>query len=177
MKYLGWLIGLIFIGIFVLFYNFKYLPTEAELVKQTDENIMWQNQIQELKKTQQPYLNKYSYTLDELFISPTSLTLSPKGESTLKAIVPELQSLTGDIQIVGHTDNSPINPTLRSKYPTKWELSIAWAITVLKYLIKQGIKSDRLVTIGYGDTRPIADNTTEEGRRKNRRIEITVVRR
>ncbi len=176
MKYLGWIAGLVFIGLFVLFYNFKYLPTEAELVKQTDENIMWQNQIQELKKSSRPFVYKSIFTVDELFLSPTSLNLSPKGESALKAIVPELQALTGDIQVGGHTDNSPVNPSLRAKCPTNWELSTARAVMVLKYLEKTGIESERLVALGYSATRPLEDNATEEGRRKNRRIEIVVIK-
>ncbi|MEO0093520.1 MAG: OmpA family protein [candidate division WOR-3 bacterium] len=174
MKYLGWLIALIFIGIFVLFYNFKYLPTVAELIKQTDENIMWQNQIQELKQIQKPFVYKSTFTYDELFSSPANLNLSPKGESTLKAIIPELNALAGEIQIGGYTDNSPVHPSLRYKYPTNWELSTGSALIVLKYLAKLGISPERLVALGYGPTRPLTNDTTEEGRKKNRRIEIVV---
>lgn len=175
MKYLGWIIGLLFIGIFILFYNFKYLPLAGDLIKQTDENTMWQNQIQELKNTQKPFVYKSIFTFDELFTSPVSLNLSPKGESTLKVIIPELQALTGNIQVGGHTDNTPVNSAIRNKYPTNWEFSSAGAITVLKNLIKRGIKSERLAALGYGDTRPIEDNATEAGRKKNRRIEIIVI--
>jgi flagellar motor protein MotB len=174
-KYLGWIIGLLFIGIFILFYNFKYLPTAADLIKQTDENTMWQNQIQELKNTQKPFVYKSVFTFDDLFANPTSLNLSPKGESTLKVIIPELQALTGEIQVCGHTDNTPVNSVIRNKYPTNWEFSSARAVVVLRNLIKLGVKSERLVASGYGDTRPIEDNASEAGRKNNRRIEIMVI--
>ena len=175
MKYLGWIIGLLFIGIFILFYNFKYLPLATDLIKQTDENTMWQNQIQELKNTQKPFVYKSVFTFDELFTSPTSLNLSPKGESTLKVIVPELQALTGEIQVCGHTDNTQVNSVIRNKYPTNWEFSSARAVAVLRNLVKLGVKSERLVALGYGDTRPIEDNATEAGQKNNRRIEIIVI--
>uniref|UniRef100_A0A7C6A988 OmpA family protein n=1 Tax=candidate division WOR-3 bacterium TaxID=2052148 RepID=A0A7C6A988_UNCW3 len=180
MKYLSWLIALVFIGIFVLFYNFKYLPTLAELVKQTDENIMWQTQIQELKATQKPFVYKIVYSFDELFGSPTSLSLSPKGESTLKAIIPELEAQAGDIWVCGHTADTPIPPSLIKKYPTNWELSTARAVVVLRYLEKLGIKSERLVALGYGQTRPVISDSLEANRRllkANARIEIMVVRK
>jgi chemotaxis protein MotB len=175
-KHLGWIIGLLFIGIFILFYNFKYLPTAAELIKQTDENTMWQTQIQELKSTKKPFVYKSVFTFDELFVNPASFNLSISGESTLKVIIPELQALAGDIQVCGHTDNTPVNSLIRNKYPANWELSSTGAIAVLKNLIKLGIKSERLVALGYGATRPLEDNTTEAGRKKNRRIEIIVIK-
>lgn len=176
MKYLGWLIALVFIGIFVLFYNFKYLPTVAELIKQTDENIMWQTQIQELKNTQKPFIYKTILNFDELFSSPNSFNLSPKGESALKAIIPELQALTGEIQVCGHTANTPVPSSLIQKYPTNWEFSTARALVVLRYLEKLGIKSERLVALGYGQNHPVTNDTTEEGRKRNRRIEIIVIK-
>ncbi|MDH5683730.1 MAG: OmpA family protein [candidate division WOR-3 bacterium] len=174
MKFLGWIIALIFIAIFILFYNFKYLPVETERIKQTDENRMWQTQIQELKKAKEQVAFKKVFTFDELFPGPTSFSLMPKSETALRAIVPELQKLSGAILICGHTDNTTVISSLRNKYPTNWEYSTAKAIVVLKYLESLGIKSERLVATGYADTRPIEDNKTKAGRQKNRRVEIIV---
>jgi OOP family OmpA-OmpF porin len=55
------------------------------------------------------------------------------------------------------------------------ELSVQRAEAVRRYLIQSGIEASRLQTIGYGDSRPIADNSTEEGRRLNRRIEFVIL--
>src|SRR5262245_33276492 len=66
-----------------------------------------------------------------------------------------------------------IGPSLKSLYPTNWELSKARATGVLRYLVeKGGIDSVRLSTIGYGATKPLTSNATEDGRSKNRRVEI-----
>jgi chemotaxis protein MotB len=79
------------------------------------------------------------------------------------------------IRIEGHTDSKPPKPALRSRYPTNWELSSARATNVLRCLIRDGgLPADRLLAVGYGATRPVAGNETEEGRRRNRRVEIVL---
>jgi len=78
------------------------------------------------------------------------------------------------VRIDGHTDNVPISSRLKSKYKNNLELSQARAESVMEYFVKQGIPGERLVKKGYGDKNPTAPNTTEEGRAKNRRVEITI---
>ena len=73
----------------------------------------------------------------------------------------------------GHADNVEIGPSLKSRYPSNWELSKARASGVVRYLVeKGGLDSARLSSVGYGDSRPTATNAIEEGRTKNRRVEI-----
>jgi chemotaxis protein MotB len=110
------------------------------------------------------------------------------GESTFDSgkaeIKPELKPLIlrigqilateakGDIVIAGHTDNVPIHG---GPYQTNLKLSIARAATVAQFLLDNArIDPKRVSTMGFGEYRPIADNTTAEGRRKNRRVEIIV---
>ena len=77
--------------------------------------------------------------------------------------------------IEGHTDNVPITPGATCKYKDNMALSQARAESAVNYLVEKfGIDRSRLTAKGYGDTRPIADNATEEGRQKNRRIEAIV---
>ncbi|OIO00737.1 hypothetical protein COY52_07410 [Candidatus Desantisbacteria bacterium CG_4_10_14_0_8_um_filter_48_22] len=78
------------------------------------------------------------------------------------------------VRIDGHTDNVPISSRLKSKYKNNLELSQARAESVAEYFVKLGIPGERLVRKGYGDKNPAAPNTTEEGRAKNRRVEITI---
>ena len=79
------------------------------------------------------------------------------------------------IRIEGHTDNVQIRGQLASRYPTNWELSAARAINVTKYLQQQGLDAAILSAAAFGEYKPVAGNETEEGRAKNRRIEITLV--
>jgi len=77
--------------------------------------------------------------------------------------------------IEGHTDSMPITPGGSCKYKDNMELSQARAESVVNYMVGNfGIDRSRFTAKGYGDTRPIADNATEEGRQKNRRIDAIV---
>jgi len=80
------------------------------------------------------------------------------------------------IRVEGHTDNVPIATSLQDRFASNWELSTARATAVVRYLQdKAGIAPDHLIAAGYGEFRPIAPNTTPEGRTQNRRIEIVLV--
>lgn len=80
------------------------------------------------------------------------------------------------IQVIGHTDNVPIRPAARVRFASNWELSTARALAAVHFLTEQaGIDPRRVGAVGYGEFRPIADNSTAEGRAKNRRIAITIV--
>ena len=74
------------------------------------------------------------------------------------------------LRIEGHTDNS-------GDAPHNLSLSKKRAAAVVKYLVGHGVAADRLVAEGHGDTKPIADNDTEEGRAKNRRVAFVIVER
>ncbi len=86
-----------------------------------------------------------------------------------------LQSRYADrqIDVVGHTDSDPIKAT-KKMWKDNWELSAQRALTVLRYLVKRGIREDRIREIGCGKSRPVVSNTTVSGKAKNRRVEIVV---
>jgi chemotaxis protein MotB len=82
------------------------------------------------------------------------------------------------IRIEGHTDNVEIGPSLKSRYPSNWELSKVRANGVLRYLVeKGGVTPERISAVGLGDTKPTATNAAEDGRTKNRRVEILLYTR
>jgi chemotaxis protein MotB len=77
------------------------------------------------------------------------------------------------ITVEGHTDNRPIsNP----QFPTNWELSTSRATQVVRYFIRQGVAASRLQAAGLAAQRPIASNSNDSGRSRNRRVEIVLVR-
>jgi chemotaxis protein MotB len=78
-----------------------------------------------------------------------------------------------EIGIEGHTDDEPIK---YSGWKSNWELSTARATSVLHYLVDQGKLNPKMLSaIGYGEYRPVASNDTEEGKQKNRRVEIVII--
>ncbi|HEY2365297.1 MAG TPA: OmpA family protein, partial [Polyangiaceae bacterium] len=74
-------------------------------------------------------------------------------------------------QVAGHTDDVPIKNAV---YPSNWELSTARALQVIHYLEGKGVNAAQLSATGYADVDPVASNTTAEGRKQNRRLEITL---
>jgi len=71
------------------------------------------------------------------------------------------------ISLKGHADSV-------GRYKYNWMLSDKRALIVKNYLVRKGVKADKIVTTPYGSTVPVASNKTEEGRQRNRRVEITV---
>jgi chemotaxis protein MotB len=83
----------------------------------------------------------------------------------------KLKEFDFPITIEGHTDTVPTNSR---RFPSNWELSAARATNVLRMFIQCGYNPGHLSAEGCGEFRPIAPNTTEEGRRRNRRIEVVI---
>jgi Flagellar motor protein len=111
--------------------------------------------------------------LDKILFASGEAEVKPEGLAVLQRVIDILKNVKDKaIRIEGHTDNVKIGGALARKYATNWELSAARAINVTRYLQKQGIDPVLLASVAYGEYKPIADNSTSEGRAKNRRIAI-----
>lgn len=106
---------------------------------------------------------------NELLFALGQVDLTPGGINVLKRVVEVLQGNDYPITVEGHTDPIPIR---NDRFPSNWELSTFRATSVLRMLIDAGLDPTRLRATGYADTRPIADNQTNEGRALNRRVEL-----
>jgi chemotaxis protein MotB len=112
--------------------------------------------------------------LDRVMFDSGEAVVRPGGEGVLRKIA---EILTGHpelkIHVIGHTDNIPIHT---ARMPSNWELSTARALAAVHFLVeKAGVDPRRVGAVGYGEYRPIADNSTPEGRARNRRIAITIL--
>lgn len=95
------------------------------------------------------------------------------GHNVLEEIGGKIKNMDNLVVIEGFTDNVPIQT---SKFPSNWELSVARAIGVAKFMIDDmGVEEERISVSGFGEQRPIDTNATPEGRANNRRIEITIL--
>ena len=111
---------------------------------------------------------------NEVLFATGSADLKLDGQKLLKELVDALQDVPYQIVVVGHTDNVPIGPELAKRYPTNWELAGARAASVVRLMAGEGIPPEQLLAVSMGDTRPIADNGTPEGRKLNRRIDVRI---
>jgi chemotaxis protein MotB len=111
--------------------------------------------------------------VDRVLFPSGQATLTPEGREVVDKVAHVLAATPSQrIVIEGHTDDVPIGPELRERFPSNWELSTARASEVVRELVAGGVPPPALQAVGRADTQPVASNETEAGRRRNRRIEI-----
>ena len=154
-----------------------YLAENAQMqaVKRQLDAYIEQNNLESDISTQ--------LTEDGLMIRIKENALFPSGSAELtegvQRIGPVIAALIAPIPqrilVTGHTDNVPITS---ASYPSNWELSSARAINFMKYILSQDPRMNpaRFSAMGRSEYRPIADNSTEEGRAQNRRVEVLIER-
>ncbi len=106
-----------------------------------------------------------------LFESGSS-RLSRDAVTALRNVTAILSPLPNQIQVEGHTDNVPIQTVA---FPSNWELSAARAASVVHLFTRFGVDATRMSAIGYGEYQTVGDNSSEEGRQKNRRVAIIIL--
>jgi chemotaxis protein MotB len=112
--------------------------------------------------------------VDKILFSSGEAEVSPAGKEVLKRIGEVLAGIENrQVLVSGHTDDQPPGAKLRKIWPTNWELSVARATHVVRFLEEEAkVPGKRLAASGYGPNRPVASNATPRGRARNRRIEI-----
>jgi chemotaxis protein MotB len=108
---------------------------------------------------------------DALLYRSGSVELHPKGREALDKVASQLANMAAqgnEVDVVGNTDDVPVGPELRDRYPTNWELAGARAAIVVRYLQEKGVDPGKLRAISAGQYRPVADNDTAAGRAQNR---------
>jgi chemotaxis protein MotB len=118
----------------------------------------------------------------EVLFAPGSAALTPDAKARLKPVADAIKEIAPKIptdlawvlQIGGHTDKQPINTP---QFPSNWDLSTARALSVVHYLVEQGIPPERLSAAGYGEYEPVDPANTPDAYRKNRRIELKLTER
>lgn len=108
---------------------------------------------------------------DNILFDPGSATLKLHGEQLLNELAALLAAQDYAVSIEGHSDDVPFK---NARFASNWELSATRATNVTRYLIAHGITAARLRAIGYADTHPRADNTSVEGRARNRRVSLVL---
>ncbi|MTI44988.1 chemotaxis protein MotB [Roseibium hamelinense] len=119
----------------------------------------------------------------EVLFDSGSEEINEAGRQELDKLAEAIQELSVQIpeeinwvlRVDGHTDARPLSGTGRLR--NNWELSAARAISVVRYLIDQGVDPQRLVAAGFGEFRPLEDGETPEAYAKNRRIELKLTER
>ncbi|MDP4144247.1 MAG: OmpA family protein [Bacillota bacterium] len=148
-----------------------------------------QNKLQEIKKKvdelvqQDNMTGSVSTNIEErgLVISLQDTEIFDTGKADIRSdsqqrliqIGKIVNQVDNYIRVEGHTDNQPIS---NYEFKSNWELSSARATNVVQLLISQcGITPQKLAAVGYGEYRPVADNNSDAGRARNRRVDIVII--
>ena len=107
-----------------------------------------------------------------ILYSSGSARLQSQAVPVLKKVAKIIGDFENQVQVEGFTDNVPIET---EEFPSNWELSSARAASVVHLFAQSGVKPNRMSAVGYAEFKPIADNDTAQGRRKNRRVKIIVL--
>ncbi len=115
--------------------------------------------------------------VDKILFETAEAELNERGKEVLKQVAESFRRLDNKIvQVGGHTDSVPISEKIIDRFPSNWELSTARATNVVRFLQDVcKIPGERLAALGFSQYRPVADNRTKEGRRRNRRIEVVLL--
>lgn len=156
--------------------------SDNEIVEETAMTAI-KNQL-EWEFSQAGYEGKFSIDLNNegLEIDIEDIVLFELAKADIKddskpllyKVATSISTLNNNIKVIGHTDNLPIK---NEEFRSNWDLSAIRAINVMNYMTTEGGLSDKKIAIeAYGENKPKYDNNTEEGRAKNRRVEIVILR-
>ena len=146
-----------------------FVDTDGDGVPDPDDkcpNVAGPRENQGCPEIKEEIVKKINYAAQNIYFATGKATLLSKSFKGLNDVAKVLKDDTElKLTVDGHTDNVGTD-NLNQK------LSESRAAAVKAYLVKQGIDADRLVSAGYGETQPVADNKTPAGRQKNRRVEL-----
>lgn len=99
--------------------------------------------------------------------------IPPESYGPVRKVAEVIKKLPNPVRLEGHTDSVPIH---NARFRSNWELSAARSIAMMNLLAHDfGVPAGRMSIAGYADNAPVADNETEEGRRRNRRVDIVIL--
>jgi chemotaxis protein MotB len=173
-RVMGLLFALVLVVGCVPYPTYQQVQQKSQLYEQLNQQLQAEIAADQVKIQQLQDRLKVTM-LNEILFPEGGWELGPKGKQTLNKIVPVLQGLQGKrVEVNGYTDNVPIAPEFRWRFPSNWELSTTRATDVVRYLVSQGVNPAILSATGYGEQDPVASNDTAAGRAQNRRVEIVI---
>lgn len=150
-------------------------PTEVQdaIERLLDKAVSEEERQQMIKSVRHDSIGVHVSLASEALFQSGSDDILPDGLTALGKVGNILRVSNRKLVIEGHTDNVPIKG---ARFRSNWDLAAARATKIVRYLIaKENIAPSRLVAVSYADQKPIAPNDTEEGRAKNRRIDVLIV--
>ncbi len=146
--------------------------TKEDLVKKVNEAIKG-NSLEEVIKVREEERGVILQLDETILFDSGKADLKESSIKALDTITTLVNSMENDILVEGHTDNVPIH---NSQFASNWELSTERAVSVVRYFVgEKGVAPTRFSVKGYGEFKPLVDNSTPENRAINRRVDVLIV--
>lgn len=180
MKYLGWIVLLLFIVAGVVWFKVKHEPLQGKLQQQVKETEMWIGKTEQMKRrldlgeTRQSMAPDASLLLADMFTHTDSFVLTKFARDTLSALANEMRMIKGEISVSIFSDDSATSLYTKVKYPDAFSYAAAKGTAIVRYLRTQGIPAERLVLLAYGTGRERGASLPDLRHIARRRVEIRV---
>ncbi len=148
---------------------------ELEKLKQLIDQYIQKNGLSSQLETKLNFQQLRITISDNALFSSGSATVKPEARKLAVSISDMLEQYPHfEVVVSGHTDNEPIHT---KEFESNWDLSSKRALNFMKILLENSkLDPGRFSAIGYGEFRPVSSNDTVEGRAKNRRVEVSILR-
>lgn len=150
------------------------ISTEIDDLRNSLKHLVKNSQIANSVTLEENERGFTIHILENILFTSGKSELNSTSRLVLNQLATLLKKIPNDIRVEGHTDNLPINSP---SYPSNWHLSVARALNTAYYLIdSEHLDPKRVSIVGYSEYQPLADNSTFEGRAKNRRVDIVIIK-
>ncbi|MFY0543849.1 flagellar motor protein MotB [Brevibacillus sp. H7] len=154
--------------------EYKQETEDLQKLQQQLEGYIQQNQLQDKLQTRLTEQGLLITILDNALFDSGSAALKPEARKLATEMSAMLVPHPKQVTVTGHTDNVPIN---KPEFPSNWDLSVKRAVNFLKILLEnKSLDPSKFSATGKGEYHPVASNSTPEGRAKNRRVEVAILR-
>lgn len=153
--------------------KFETGNTAYEDLSQKLDNIIKGNGLSDVIKIREEDRGIVLQLDESILFDPGKADLKDNSREVLETITTIVNNTDNDVLVEGNTDNIPMNNEV---FQSNWELSTARAVSVVRYFVEnQSLKPTRFAVKGYGEYKPLVDNSKPENRATNRRVDILVV--
>jgi chemotaxis protein MotB len=154
--------------------QYRLETEQLEKLQQQLEAYIQQNRLQDKLQTKMIEEGLLITILDNALFDSGSAALKPEARKLAREMAAMLVPHPKRVTVTGHTDNVPIN---KPEFPSNWDLSVKRAVNFLKVLLEnKNLDPAKFSATGKGEYHPVASNATAEGRAKNRRVEVAILR-
>lgn len=154
--------------------EYKKETEDLQKLQQQLEGYIQQNKLQDKLQTRLTEEGLLITILDNALFDSGSAALKPEARKLATEMAAMLVPHPKQVTVTGHTDNIPIS---KPEFPSNWDLSVKRAVNFLKILLEnKSLDPTKFSATGKGEYHPVASNATPEGRAKNRRVEVAILR-